>query len=88
MQSAITRFVSSARREEGAITVVGLFMACFLTGAVWYVVGIASAVLYCVLDGVPIVWRGYLRSPKSKCTCRHGRSDRQDRRHQDADRPP
>jgi 1-acyl-sn-glycerol-3-phosphate acyltransferase len=29
------------------------------------------AVLYCVLDGVPIVWRGYRRSPKSKCTCRH-----------------
>ena len=42
MQSAITRFVSSARREEGAITVVGLFMACFLTGAVWYVVVLAT----------------------------------------------
>ncbi len=46
MQGAITRFFSNARREDGAITVVGLFMACFLTGAVWYVVGIASAVLY------------------------------------------
>jgi hypothetical protein len=46
MHSASTRFLSSARREDGAITVVGLFMACFLTGAIWYVVGIASAVLY------------------------------------------
>lgn len=35
-----------SRHEGGAISVIGLFMACFLTGGVWYVVGIASAVLY------------------------------------------
>jgi 1-acyl-sn-glycerol-3-phosphate acyltransferase len=28
------------------------------------------AVLYCVLDGIPIVWRGWRRSSKAKCTCR------------------
>jgi 1-acyl-sn-glycerol-3-phosphate acyltransferase len=28
------------------------------------------AVLYTVIDGVPIVWRGYRRSKKAKCTCR------------------
>lgn len=46
MDHAIVQRPSRARHEDGAITVVGLFMACFLTGAVWYVVGIASAVLY------------------------------------------
>jgi 1-acyl-sn-glycerol-3-phosphate acyltransferase len=32
------------------------------------------AVLYCVLDGVPIVWRGWRRSSKAKCACRENPS--------------
>jgi 1-acyl-sn-glycerol-3-phosphate acyltransferase len=29
------------------------------------------AVLYCLLDGIPIVWRGWRRSAKATCTCRN-----------------
>lgn len=34
------------RDRKGAITVIGLFAVLFLAGALWYVIGIANAVLY------------------------------------------
>ena len=45
-RSGVSERVSLLEDQRGAVMLTGLFMACFLIGALWFVIGIGDAIVF------------------------------------------